>query len=102
MLFQTFSAEEGRWGAIREAPLLSDNPHPVERVQPRRHRPHRLLVLLLDPSTVSDCWDKILALDVDEAKETLMKLPPGCFCKVNPRKKPRRTGVSSWPRCAAG
>jgi hypothetical protein len=32
MLFQTFSAEEGRWGAVREASLLSDHPHPVERV----------------------------------------------------------------------
>ncbi|KAK1643736.1 hypothetical protein QYE76_061541 [Lolium multiflorum] len=30
-------------------------------------------------------WDRILALDVDAAKTTLMKLPRGCFCGVIPR-----------------
>jgi hypothetical protein len=94
MLFQTFSAEEGRWGAVRdrEASLLSDHPHPVERLCTSSPAVIGRTVYWSCCSTVSDCWDKILALDVDEAKETLMKLPPGCFwfCKVNPRKKDSR------------
>jgi hypothetical protein len=97
MLFQTFSAEEGRWGAVREASLLSDHPHPVERVCTSSPAVIDRTVYWSCCSTASDCWDKILALDVDEAKETLMKLPPGCFwfCKVIPRKKDSRLLLAS-------
>jgi hypothetical protein len=81
--YQIFSAEEGRWGPVRQASLPSHHPNPVNRLC--TSRPAVIGRTVYWTCCTNAYWDRILALDVDAAKTTLMKLPRGCFCGVIPR-----------------
>jgi hypothetical protein len=84
--YQTFSAEEGRWGPVRQASLPSHSHHPNPAVnQLCTSRPAVIGRTVYWTCCTNAYWDRILALDVDAAKTTLMKLPRGCFCGVIPR-----------------
>jgi hypothetical protein len=81
--YQTFSAEEGRWGPVRQASLPSHHPNPVNRLC--TSRPAVIGRTVYWTCCTNAYWDRILALDVDAAKTTLMKLPRSFICGVIPR-----------------
>ncbi|KAK1643733.1 hypothetical protein QYE76_061538 [Lolium multiflorum] len=81
--YQILSAEEGRWGPVRQASLPSHHPNPVNRLC--TSRPAVIGRTVYWTCCTNAYWDRILALDVDAAKTTLMKLPGGFICGVIPR-----------------
>jgi hypothetical protein len=74
---QIYSKDDGRWGPVTE---ITDLPPEFPRCAPSRRRPEALVL----GGTVfhwlhNDSGRGIVHLDIDEAKATLITLPPECI-----------------------
>ncbi|XBH95043.1 hypothetical protein VPH35_085679 [Triticum aestivum] len=80
MRFRTFSSKHGQWGVIRQASVAEHHQKPKRLLVSRPAVIGRTVFCLccLLNAQIGYQPDGIVALDVDAAEATTMKLPPGC------------------------
>ncbi|KAF7061195.1 hypothetical protein CFC21_067910 [Triticum aestivum] len=85
--FQIFSSKQGRWGVVRQASVARHRPISSSSLPAIIGRTVYWLVLVNDRQRYYPGGpgpERILALNVDAAEATMMKLPQGCISSLMP------------------